>query len=273
MTSTHDTPELRRPAPAAAGFAAALLLAGAAPAALAQTSSASVSFTSLTIVTSVGTLSFLPGSAYQTLNAEALDAGGFAGFDSKSSEAPNYLPASVTAATAAASGTATSRANQTVAASASAKVTTGPLFSLQSQGSASATTSGEFTLSQPGTVTFFAAYTSNVAGAALNTTDRYGLALAEFTLGSNTDPNKGGRLDDRVYSSDFVGGSGTRNGTLTLSVTLAAGEVGYYNLLASSSALAPVTAVPEPATWASMLAGMGVLAAAGTRRRRTRAAG
>lgn len=244
---------------------AAIALAFGSAGAMAQVG-AGFQVTSFSHVVSGGTLSWLDDSRFAELAVESKEAGGLGGNDVDSATDIANLSTQVAHASAQVSATASGLL--------AGRVTATPSFvdefAQPHQGEARASGGGAFTLSQAGTVTFTVNYTLDAASPLNQPLYSYGFAELVFGAG-NYDTNAGDQLTDRIDSVLEAGGSGLRNGSFTLTVALdGPQQTGYYSFNGNAFASA-VTAVPEPAEWALMLAGLGLLG--GWRLRQQRRAG
>lgn len=225
---------------------------------------ASFQVTSFAAVASGGTLSWLSGSAYQSLAVDAAEAGGLGGNDVDADEATALGNASLAASVAHAAANASTTAGGTLAGNASAVPFFSSAFAQPHLASAMAQQSQEFTLSAPGTVTFTIGYTlSTTAPTGISFEDQ-ARAILELTAGVYG-------ADSGVQSFELLApqgglGSFTQTGTLQLVATFAsADDVGFYNLRGNAWASA-VSSVPEPSQAAMLLAGLAVAGLVARRR-------
>jgi hypothetical protein len=242
------------PLRATLGLAAALL---AGPA-LAQASSSSVFITSFGVSTSGGTLAW--SDPYQSFSTSALEAGGLLGADSDSYEVGDWGFAIAGANTPHAIAAVSTTTPQTFWASADASSSFGPATNLPNEAETRALQSGAFSLSGAGSVTFSIGYELAVSAPGGNALTDYGSALLNFEL-ADTDGSSGGSLADALNSFALASGVGSRSGSFTLTLDLAAGELGFYNLQGSALAFATASAVPEPESWLLLACGMAGMAA------------
>lgn len=271
MTSMRSMAALyaRRPSLRFFGVTALLAAAGAAGADP-LSSSASFQITSFSYVVSGGSLSWNPGSAYQTLYSESSEAGGLVNNDRANSE--DYALSNATLGTSrshATSSVSTTSAG-TLLGTASATPFVIADISQPHGGVAVAQQSREFSLSQAGSVTFTIGYSLTAGAVTSNTNENFALSSLDFAFGNYANAS-GGAMTPTLLSSDATNGHLSQNGTLSFTVIFAApDEVGYYNIRgnAFASASAAVTAVPEPESYALMLAGLAVIGVGARLRRK-----
>jgi len=210
-----------------AALGATLALSAVAPLAGAASSASSVLITSFSYTTSAGTLSW--SDPYQSFSVLALNAGGLLGAKSDYYETDDYGFVAIGATTSSSSGAGSTTTPQTFWATANTVSSTGAITNLPNQAEATAIQSGSFTLSGAGTVTFTVGYKLDVASPGGNASTDYGSALLAFDLGDG-DGNSGGNRTDGLMSFAQGSGIGSRSGSFTLTVDLASGETGFYNL-------------------------------------------
>ena len=243
-----------------------LLLLAASGAAQAQQLGAGFQVTSFSWVASGGTLQWLDGSAYQTLDVVSAEAGGLGGSDVAGSTGFALQDQAYSTATAHASASAGATAAGTLSGQAGALG--GPIveFSQPHVGSAMAQQSQEFMLTGAGSVTFTVHYLIDVAALGGDGLYNYAQSSLDFTAGNYANAS-GGSSFAQLLSFEHTGGAATRSGSFTLTVDLAGpDDVGFYNLRGNAYASA-VSAVPEPGTWAMMLLGLAGVGAAARRKR------
>lgn len=247
-------------------LAACTTLGLAATASQAQVNAA-FQVTSFSYTVSAGTLSWLPGAAYQTQAVESAEAGGLGGNDWDSATLFTLQNNTLSTGVAHASASSTAGANGTLSGLVAALPsfvadTANPHF-----GTAMTQQSNEFSLSEAGSVTFTVTYQLSVGANPGDALYSYGQSSLDFAAG-NYDNNSGGTQFAELLSFDQPGNAGAQSGSFTLTVLLGGpGDIGFYNLRGNAFASA-TAAVPEAGTWALMLlglAGVGALA----RRQRT----
>jgi hypothetical protein len=262
MTSLRNAAALlaRRPTLRALGAATLLGAAGTAAAA-APDSSAAYQLTSFSYVVSGGTLSWNAGAAYQTLYSESSEAGGLVDNDLASSTDFALGNKTLSTSRTHASSSAAAALNGTLQGSATATPFVIANVSQPHAGVSMAQQSQEFSLSQAGSVTFTIGYALAASAATSNTGENFAQASLDFAFGNYANAS-GGTQAPSIFSFDTLGGSTAQSGTLSFTVQFdAVDEVGFYNIRgnALSYASASITAVPEPESYALMLAGLAVL--------------
>jgi len=236
-------------------------------------SAASFQITSFSYVATGGTLSWNTGSAYQTLSSESSEAGGLTSNDLLSSADYALTNSTLSTSRPHATSTVSSTAAGTLQGSTTATPFVISAVSQAHNATAMGQQSQEFSLSAPGSVTFTIGYSLVANGLTSNTNENFALAALDFSFG-NYGNESGGTQNFTILSSDVASGQNAQSGTLSFTVDFgAADETGYYNLRgnALSYASASITAaVPEPETYALMLAGMAVVGAIARRKRLVR---
>lgn len=248
--------------------AAALLALGATAHADPLASSASYQITSFSYVVSAGALSWNPTSAYQTLYSESNEAGGLLDNQILSSTDFQLTNAALSTNRAHASSTAAATAAGTLQGTASATPFVIAAISQPHSGSSVAQQSQEFSLSQAGSVTFTVGYSLLASSVTSNANENFALSSLDLAFG-NYGNASGDSLNIGILSTDAANGLASSAGTLTFTVQFAApGEVGFYNIRGNASAFASasVAVVPEPESYALMLAGLGVVGLVARRR-------
>ena len=204
-----------------------------------------------------GSLSWLAGSGYQTLAVESVEAGGLGGNDVADSLDFALTDTHLSTAMPHASASSWASAAGLLGGSSGATLTGGDPTSDPHTALSTAQQAMEFSLSQAGTVTFTVDYRLSAtapAGAALYSYASAGLAFWAGAYGGSDD-----NAQAELFSFDAADGQSAQTGTFTLTVAMAGpDDVGYYDLRGNSFASA-VSAVPEPGSWALMLAGVGAV--------------
>ncbi len=237
--------------------ASALATAGAASAAPLD-ATASYQITSFSYLASGGSLTWTAGSAYQTLYSESAEAGGLVDNEVRTSTAFVLTTESLSSSRAHATSVASATAAGTLQGAVSATPFVVSAVSQPHSGNSVAQQSQEFSLSQAGSVTFTIGYSLAANSITSNSNENFALAALDFSFANYANAS-GGAQNISLLSTDVVGGHAAQSGTLTFTVDFGApGEVGYYNLRgnALANASASIVAVPEPQTYALMLAGL-----------------
>nr|WP_316643310.1 PEP-CTERM sorting domain-containing protein [uncultured Roseateles sp.] len=250
----------RRPALRAIGAATLLAAAGAASAG-APASSASYQVTSFSYLVSAGSLTWNTGAAYQTLYSESSEAGGLVDNDRASSTDFALTDAALSTSRPHASSSAAAALGGTLQGTATATPFVIAAVSQPHAGVSMAQQSQEFYLSQAGSVTFSIGYALAAGAATSNTGENFAQSSIEFAFGNYANAS-GGMQTPSIFSFDALSGHAAQSGTLTFTVQFTSpDEVGYYNIRGNALAYASasVTAVPEPESYALMLAGLAVL--------------
>jgi hypothetical protein len=236
-------------------WALSLALLTSAGAAAAATNTASVLITSFSATTSAGSLSWT--DPYQSFAANALNAGGLLGADSDVFSLEHYGFAIAGASTSTSTAAISTTAPQTFWATASSASSFGLPTNLPNQADSKVLQSGSFAVTQAGTVTFTIGYTLAVSAVGGNAATDYGLSSIAFDLAGTT-PG-GGALTDSLASFAQASGAASRSGSFTLTLALAPGATGFYTLQGGALAFATAAAVPEPAGWLLLSAGLSAL--------------
>lgn len=239
-----------------------LALAVATAPALAQ--DASVFVSSFTWTTSTGE-ELAWSDPYQSLAASALSGGGLFGSDSDSYETESYLPAIGSASTSNALSTYAASGDQGFFLTAATTRGLYPIGTPRNESFATALNSGTFSLEQAGTVTFTVFYTLAVNKPGGNALSDFGASFLNFNAAS-ADGTSGGDLSADLYSFAQLTGIGSTSGSFVLTVSLLANQLGFYTLDGRAESFA-VAAIPEPETWALMLAGLAGVGAVVRRRK------
>ena len=189
---THSALRLAATPPKAFGFA--LALACCAGPALAQ--NASVLIDSFSYTTS-GSAVLTWADPFQSFQATALNGGGLFGGDSDSLDTPDYFFAIVGANTSNAQATISTTTEQTFWATASTTSSQFPVGTPRNQGTALASQSGSFTLSEAGSVTFLIDYTLGVSKPGGNPLTDFATAFVHSNVGGTSG---GGDISDLLPS-------------------------------------------------------------------------
>jgi len=245
----------------AAALAAAITLT-ASPAARAADATAAVQITGLSFATSAGIqLSWLPASRFVGLYAESREAGGLGG-NSLQAPAPSaWADTGVQTATAHAAAAATTTAGALAGVQAAADRALIDPLAQPHTGAAWVLQSGEFTLSGAGHVTVVLDYTLAASAPTTDGSDTWAYAALTASLG-NWGSGQSQLRSVEQWSFDQAGPQAGRF-TFELDVD-GPQQTGAFDLRLNANASA-VAAVPEPAHWLLMLAG---LAAVGWRQQR-----
>lgn len=205
---------------------------------------------------------------YQKLAASVLNGGGIGGGKTDEDESNGYNQtigfASLSNATA--SYSAGAAGDQTFYLTASTTPGGYPFGTPRHAAESTGSNSGFFSMENAGTVTFNIGYTLGVNKANGNPIADFGAAFLSFA--ASGDGTSGGNLSATLESFANLSGMATRSGTFSLTVSLLAGQLGFYELNGRAESFATaVTPIPEPETWALMLAGLAGLGAVAKRRR------
>jgi len=252
----------------AAAALTALALA-ASTGAQAADASASVQITGLSIVADSGvTLSWLPSSSFQSLYAESREAGGLGGNDLQEPASSAWATQAIQTSTGHASASASASASGLGGVLASASRALVNPLALPHSSASWLQQSGEFSLSGAGHVSLVVDYSVSVSAPTSDGSDTWAYGALTVSFGNLFSGLSQTELVS-VFSADPLFNNGSPSGRLTLAADFAGpAQTGYYDLRLNAGASA-VAAVPEPAHWALVLAGLATLALRQRRRQRS----
>lgn len=254
----------RRSAPArSALLGAAIGLAFAAAPAAAQDASVYVSV--IDVSTSNGEM-LTWSDPYQSLSASALSGGGLGGADTDDDTTDAYAATIGFATTPNASVTYAAPGDQTFSLTATTTPGNYPLGTPRSAAEALGSTSGSFSLTEAATVTFTVFYQLAANKPGGNPISDFAAAFLNFSLSGGQ--SGGGSVSDSLESFAEASGMAMRSGRFSLTVSLLANQLAFYSLDGRAESFASaVTPIPEPETWALMMAGLAGLGVVARRRR------